>query len=267
MAPTDVESGYGSVPQTRPSLGRQHSSHWHAGKKQSYESLHGISHASVHNAFIIKVYSLLGLELLLTAAICCVMMFVQPLSHRVIVFVETWPVTYIVLLILSMLVSMVFLLCVKNKYPVNMCALALFVMVMSVNVGVPCCKLYEDGYGQLIVMAVAITAAIFILLTLYAWCCTLTEVEFSYIMAGLLVACFASLVLTIVQIFVKTEFLNLVYCLLGILGFCAYILIDTYMIKTKLGPDDAIVASIDLYLDFLNLFMYILQFLGETSKK
>lgn len=267
MAPTDVESGYGSVPSVQPSLRKQYSSHWRIGRKQSHESLHGISPAAVHNDFVIRVYTLLACELLLTAAICSLMMFVKPLSHMVIAFVNTWTLTYQILMLVSMASSMLFLLCVKNQYPVNMFALSLFVAIASVNVGVPCCLLYEEGSGQLIMMAIAITAAIFIVITLYAWCCTLTEVEFSYIIAFLLVACFASLVLAIVQLFVHTEFLNLVFCWLGILVFSAYILIDTVMIKTKLGPDDAIVASIDLFLDFLNLFLYILQLLDECSKK
>ena len=36
-----------------------------------------------------------------------------------------------------------------------------------------------------------------------------------------------------------------------------------YMILKRLGPDDWILGAISLYLDIINLFLYILQILGS----
>jgi FtsH-binding integral membrane protein len=43
-----------------------------------------------------------------------------------------------------------------------------------------------------------------------------------------------------------------------------YIVFDTYMITSRLGYDDYIVAAIELYLDLVNLFLYILKILASN---
>ena len=40
-----------------------------------------------------------------------------------------------------------------------------------------------------------------------------------------------------------------------------FIIYDTWMILNKFGPDDYIMASIQLYLDIINLFLYLLEIL------
>ena len=52
-------------------------------------------------------------------------------------------------------------------------------------------------------------------------------------------------------------------CLFGkslrhLLLFSLFIIYDTWLILNKFGPDDYIMASIQLYLDIINLFLYIL---------
>ena len=55
------------------------------------------------------------------------------------------------------------------------------------------------------------------------------------------------------------------YALAGSLVFCIYIIYDTYLITRKLGYDDYIVAAIELYLDMLNLFLFLLSLLGRRN--
>ena len=43
----------------------------------------------------------------------------------------------------------------------------------------------------------------------------------------------------------------------------AFIIFDTWKIANILGPDDYIIACIELYLDIVNLFLYILSILGN----
>ena len=40
---------------------------------------------------------------------------------------------------------------------------------------------------------------------------------------------------------------------------------DTWMIHNRLGPDDYIMAAIELYLDIINLFIFILQLLNRRD--
>ena len=52
-----------------------------------------------------------------------------------------------------------------------------------------------------------------------------------------------------------------VYALGGCLLFVLYILFDTTMILEYLTYDDYVMGAINLYLDFINLFLFILQLL------
>lgn len=58
---------------------------------------------------------------------------------------------------------------------------------------------------------------------------------------------------------------NTLYATLGAVLFCAFIVIDTQLIMNRLGYGDYIIASIELYLDILNLFLFILQLLSNNS--
>merc|ERR1711988_1137823 len=52
-----------------------------------------------------------------------------------------------------------------------------------------------------------------------------------------------------------------VYALIGTVIFSLYVLYDTYSITTYLCYDDYVLGAINLYLDFINLFLFILQLL------
>lgn len=58
-----------------------------------------------------------------------------------------------------------------------------------------------------------------------------------------------------------------VYALLGSVLFSLYIIYDTYMIAERLDPEDYIVGAIELYLDLVNLFLYILRLLSEMNRR
>jgi len=54
-----------------------------------------------------------------------------------------------------------------------------------------------------------------------------------------------------------------VYHILGVLVFSGFILYDTSQLIHKYGCDDYMIASIELYLDIINLFIHILALLGD----
>jgi len=49
--------------------------------------------------------------------------------------------------------------------------------------------------------------------------------------------------------------------------FCLYIIYDTHMIMHKVSAEEYIHASITLYLDIINLFLYILRILNDLSER
>ena len=54
---------------------------------------------------------------------------------------------------------------------------------------------------------------------------------------------------------------HIVWAVLGVILFTGYIIYDTYMIVTHLGIDDYVIAAVELYLDFINMFLVILALL------
>jgi len=61
-------------------------------------------------------------------------------------------------------------------------------------------------------------------------------------------------------------------CLVGTLNFnifvlCRYIVFDTSRLIHRFEPDEYVHAAIQLYLDILNLFLYILRILSKLQKK
>lgn len=68
------------------------------------------------------------------------------------------------------------------------------------------------------------------------------------------------------QLFVWSETLEFVLSIGGALLFCGFIIFDTHMIMHKLSPEEYIIAAVNLYLDFINLFMYILRILQEARR-
>jgi len=57
-----------------------------------------------------------------------------------------------------------------------------------------------------------------------------------------------------------------IYALFGTLLFSMYLVYDTNMLITKHSVDEYIWASVELYLDMINLFLYILELLNRSQR-
>lgn len=242
---------------------KRRTSHVFISHEESHEALNGVAPANVHNDFVKKVYGLLAVQLLYTASICAVMMLVPAIREGSLSLVRKHPAVIQVLLVICLISSIIWVHMVKIRYPQNVIACTAFCTFMSINVGLVCTIYYAEGAGTLILLSVLITAAMFLGLSVYAW---LSTADFSYMGGFLFSALCGILLLGIVNIFMPHPLLHVLYCVLGILVFSAYIVYDTYMIKVKLGPDDALLASIELYLDIINLFLLILELLGAGRR-
>lgn len=254
-------SEYGTVPEAQVvDQPKRRSSHVFVGHEDSHEQLNGVAPANVHNDFVKKVYGILVVQLLYTAAICSVMMFVPAVRNGALSFAIHHPNVLQITLLVCLFSSLCWLRIAKDRYPQNVVACAVFVTFISINVGLTCAIYYAAGAGKLILLSVLITAAMFLGLSSYAW---LSSADFEYMRGFLFAALLGVLILGIVQCFLHLPWLEILYCILGILVFSGYIVYDTYLIKTKLGPDDALMASIELYLDIINLFLLILDLLGS----
>ena len=106
---------------------------------------------------------------------------------------------------------------------------------------------------------------LFIALTLFVMH---SKIDFSWLGLILPVALLILMVWGFFAMFAFQSFaFRQVYALLGCIIFVGYILYDTHQITTYMAYDDYVVGAINLYLDFINLFVFILQLLSGGRRE
>ena len=75
---------------------------------------------------------------------------------------------------------------------------------------------------------------------------------------------------TLLLLLLLLRVMNLVYASLGVLLFSGLLIYDTQLVvggknrKYQLGPDDYIFGALSLYLDIINMFLFILTIVGNS---
>ena len=147
--------------------------------------------------------------------------------------------------------------------PVNYLCLLAFTLTTSVTVGVVCAIYRQAGYEDVILQALLYTAVLVVGLTLWA---LQSSIPFDFCIAPLMLSLMLLLVAGAYSFFLQSSLLYTAYCYFGALVFCIYIVVDTKLICERLGYDDYIVAAIELYLDIVHLFLFILRILGSSGR-
>lgn len=257
----DPEAGYRQLAPTlersrSSELRKQHSSHWDVPEDQH---LGGLAEPDLRLGFIRKVYGILAAQMVLTVFVCACFMKNEFIRKSALGLLSSGWVTlaYFVPLLACLFALQMF----KNQYPCNFYLLSAFTLLMASNVGLVCAAFTEAGLGILILEAFGLTAVIFVTLSAYALTSTR---DFSF-MGSFLTACLMVLITaSFVGLFFPSLVQNLIYSTFGALVFAGYIVFDTYRINKVFGPDDYIIAAIEIYLDIINLFLYILQILAQS---
>ena len=94
----------------------------------------------------------------------------------------------------------------------------------------------------------------------------MTKTDFTTCGPYLMMILMVLIIFGIVTIFWRNPIVQLIYACLGALIFSIYLIYDTQLVIGKgtfsYSLDDAYLAAIQLYLDVINLFLFILQILG-----
>lgn len=70
----------------------------------------------------------------------------------------------------------------------------------------------------------------------------------------------------ILQIFIQSSAFEIALSFTGAIFFSFFLIFDTQQMMTVLSPEEYILATINLYMDILNLFLYILRILNELNR-
>eukprot|EP00933_Yihiella_yeosuensis_P051209 TRINITY_DN49081_c0_g1_i1.p1 TRINITY_DN49081_c0_g1~~TRINITY_DN49081_c0_g1_i1.p1 ORF type:complete len:287 (-),score=39.47 TRINITY_DN49081_c0_g1_i1:319-1086(-) len=233
--------------------------------------LAGITETSVRHGFIRKVYGILIVQLCFTTAIGAVVMncgeSMMDDNPGVVQFF-LWMSAFT-----TVVVSFVFLCCpgTMRKSPTNYVLLSVFTAAEAVLIGF----ISVQYTAQSVLMVFAITAVMVIGLSLFA--CQ-TKYDFTgflpYLFCAMLALCALGFVMWIASLCGLAgtgafATMNVVYSALAAFIFSCYIVLDTQMIvggkhsRYQFTVDDYCMAAINLYLDIINLFIYLLQLLGD----
>jgi len=237
------------------------SSPFQGGEESGYGGMgSSFSDKAIRLNFIRKVYSILTVQLIVTMGF--IGFFFIPSVAK---FSQQNPALLWVALAFS-IVMMLALVCVpsiRRKSPHNLIFLGLFTLCEGWLIGA-ICSTYEVTE---VLIAVGMTAGVVFALTLFAM---QTKIDFTA-WGGALLCVLVVFILAgfIAAFFPQTRTTRLVFAIIGAIIFSLYIVFDTQMMmggnhKYSLDPEEYVFAALNLYLDIINLFLYILQIVGAS---
>ncbi|TGZ78705.1 UPF0005-domain-containing protein [Ascodesmis nigricans] len=245
---------YQSGSDTSPLLGSPRSSDDNIPDDFKYSTSVSGATTDIRNAFIRKVYSILTVQLLLTAAVSSISFFSD--SFRTWIQQNTWMVF---VAFIGAMGTMFGAYWKRKSYPTNLLFLGGFTIMESYTVAV-IVSFYE---APIVLQAVLITGLLFMGLTLWA---SQSKYDFISWYGGLYGVLWAVVIFGMMAMFFPyNKTVELVYSGVVAILFSIYILADTQMIMRQMHVEEEIAAAISLYLDIINLFLAILRILNSTS--
>jgi FtsH-binding integral membrane protein len=212
----------------------------------------------VQVSFIQKVYSLFFLGLLSAFLGAFVMISIPGLAQAVLPHYIIGLIVYFGVFFGCMAV---------RKVPgVNVLALLTFTFVSGVFItpALLVAAMRTGGSFDVVYEAAIITGSIFAGLTAYTF---ISKKDFSFLGGVISIGLFAVIGISLVLMFVHSESANLALAWIGSVLFSLFILYDTSRIMRTHATDEYVSAALSLYLDFINLFLFILRILSSGNRR
>lgn len=220
---------------------------------------------AVRRGFIRKVYLILTAQLLVTFGLT----FLFVLNDNVKTWVKANP-GFMYAAIAVQFAAIIALACcgdVRRRFPGNYILLGVFTLAESYLVGA--ISSYYDTNAVLIAMGIC--AGVTFALVLFA--CQ-TRIDFTGCGAGLYAVLMSFVIMGILMAIFRGSHNNVMNCLYAGIGaaiFSLYLVYDTQIIvggkhKYKISTEEYVFAALNLYLDIINLFLYILRIVGAARK-
>lgn len=125
---------------------------------------------------------------------------------------------------------------------------------------------YVSVMGSVMVLiSLGITTAIFGGLALYS---AKSTRDFSFLGGTLFSGLIALILISLVGLFIRTDIYYLAVAWLGVLIFSGYVLHDISVIKNSFFTEHDVPAiALNLFLDFINIFIYVLRIVASFSRR
>ncbi|EFN57628.1 hypothetical protein CHLNCDRAFT_59619 [Chlorella variabilis] len=208
--------------------------------------------------FIRKVYGIIAVQLVLTTMVAATVVMNASVQHFLL---QNFGIQ-IALLLVSIL-ALIPLYIWRTTHPHNLIMLGIWTTLFSVTVGMTC-SFYQPA---IVLEALFLTAAVVLGLTLYAFHATRQGTDLTFMGPALYGCLLAMVVWSFIQlIFPPGPVGRTIFALLGAILFSFYLVFDTQLLISRFDLDDYIWAAITIYLDIINLFLYLLRLLGEQQR-
>lgn len=217
----------------------------------------------IRHAFIRKVYGILLSQLVATFLVTLLFMTNRTLAS----FVQAHSIFTSILTSIGALCILCYLAFkpgASQSYPSNYILLSIFTIFESVSVALLC-----SFYHQIIVLQALLATSVIVLgLTLFAF---QTKYDFTSWMGFMFFVMLGFMTFALMTLFFpKNRILDIVYSSVGALIFSIYLVIDTQLMigehKHRLEADDYILAALMLYMDIVNIFIYMLRIFSAWGR-
>ncbi|MDM9624257.1 Bax inhibitor-1/YccA family protein [Rhizobium sp. S152] len=220
-------------------------------------------------SYMLKVYNLMGIGLVITGLAAYFAFSLAVSDGQLTAFgaaIYTSPLKWVV--IFAPLALVFFLSFRINSMSVS--AAQTTFAVYAALVGLSLSSIFLIYTGQSVVQTFFVTAASFGALSLYGYS---TKRDLSAMGSFLIMGLFGLIIASVVNIFLQSGAMAFAISAIGVLIFAGLTAYDTQRIKEMYyAADDAtmagrkaIMGALTLYLDFINLFMFLLQFMGNRK--
>lgn len=151
----------------------------------------------------------------------------------------------------------------RRKPPTNFILLFVFTIAESFLVAVTTTRYYPEQ----VLLALGLTTLISFALTIFA---LQTKIDFTVMGGFLMVAAIVLVVVSIVAIFFPGKLMTLIIASAGAIIFSLYLIYDTQLMvggdhKYSISPEEYVFAALNIYVDIITIFMYILSIIGASS--
>lgn len=212
--------------------------------------------------FMYNVYSLMSTALLVTAgtAYYCA----QSVGFREVLTTSAWP---LILIVVAQFALVIVLTTLLSRMSFGMAMILFF--LFAISIGLTTSTIFLIYTDASIFRTFLITAGMFGIMSLYGY---LTRSDLTTAGNIAFMALIGLVIAGIVNIFLKSSQFDLVISAVGVLVFTVLTAYDTQKLKQMaqhLFADQetiskvSVLGALTLYLDFINLFLFLLRFTGN----
>mmetsp|Transcript_11446 Transcript_11446/g.24601 ORF Transcript_11446/g.24601 Transcript_11446/m.24601 type:complete len:247 (-) Transcript_11446:327-1067(-) len=225
------------------------------------EPTYEFAERQIRQGFVRKVFGILAFQLALTAGVGAA--FVAVPNVKLFVAANPWTLWGSLGLSFALILVLACSESARRNHPTNLLLLFSFTLCQAVLVGTASATVDT----QVLLLAVGITAAVVFSLVVFTLQTKVDVTSLGGVLYTLLITLLAA---SIIQMFLHVQWLHLAICTGGAALFSVYLIFDLQLImgnsEVSIGPDEYVLAALNLYLDILNIFLYILQLVNELSK-